>query len=221
MLIEKRLYAVAPHLLRLMLAEGPPEASDIPARGAQALREAQGRHMAPFGIVIPVEVRAMIAALAERFEADARAVAALPPGGGAPAARHALATELGHHLPEAVEAVMDELRALFVQTMLDRQARAARLAEEAAREIAQVSRQIYFISINASVEAARAGEAGRGFAVIGQQIRALAQQASASLRRLADAGGGDAQHQPAPPPPPEAPRASASVAPRSPLPAAS
>lgn len=183
-IIEKKLYAVAPQLLRAMLPDGPRDPGGIAAAASEALRHAQDRYMDPYDIAIPLTTRVALAALADRFDAAARAIATLAEGEATPAERQALADELGVSLPVAVEAAMDMLRALFVQTMLERQMRASRLAEEAAREIAQVSRQIYFISINASVEAARVGEAGRGFAVIGQQIRALAQQASASLRRL-------------------------------------
>lgn len=206
-IIEKRLYAVAPRLMRALLPGAPARgAATIAAEASDALRHVQRRYMAPFGIEIPAEAVQACEALATRFDGAARAVAAPP---SAASERAALADAIGLRLPIEVEAVMDALRAAFVQAMLDRQARAAGQAEAAAREIAQVSRQIYFISINASVEAARAGDAGRGFSIISEEIRALAQKASASLVRMRNGDGADAGDTDDDPSPPLPARASA------------
>ncbi|MCP1198947.1 methyl-accepting chemotaxis protein [Notoacmeibacter sp. MSK16QG-6] len=48
---------------------------------------------------------------------------------------------------------------------------------EAARSIGTVARQVQLISLNASIEAARAGDAGLGFSVIAKEIRDLSEQA--------------------------------------------
>ena len=71
---------------------------------------------------------------------------------------------------------------------------ASRDAEDAARkiedmttsvhEIQAISRTIHLISINASIEASRAGAAGRGFGVIATEIQALAGRAQSSLAKL-------------------------------------
>ena len=51
-------------------------------------------------------------------------------------------------------------------------------ADAAIRRIADISQMVSLISLNASVEAARAAEAGKGFAVIAQEIKGLSEQIS-------------------------------------------
>lgn len=66
---------------------------------------------------------------------------------------------------------------------------------EASDDIGKISRAINMISINASIEASRAGEAGRGFAIIANEIRGLSEKTQASLEKimgaLDDAGMGE------------------------------
>ena len=50
--------------------------------------------------------------------------------------------------------------------------------------IATVARQINFLSINAAVEAARAGHSGNGFAVVAAEIRSLSTQTAATVKDI-------------------------------------
>ena len=76
------------------------------------------------------------------------------------------------------------------QDVSDNLSRMQRLKEVKALEplvdaIASVARQINFLSINAAVEAARAGHSGHGFAVVAAEIRSLSNQTAATVKDIA------------------------------------
>ena len=53
-------------------------------------------------------------------------------------------------------------------------------------EILEITRQTNLLSLNASIEAARAGDAGKGFAVVAMEISQLADQSAATANKIQD-----------------------------------
>lgn len=83
-------------------------------------------------------------------------------------------------------AAINRSRALFISLVIARNQAQVEQANVAITGLDKISKQIFFISINASVEAARVGDAGRGFSQISTEIRALSQSAQDATRELSD-----------------------------------
>lgn len=83
---------------------------------------------------------------------------------------------------EAMNAALDEDRQSRMTNNLNSQEQAT----EAANQIETVSKRIRLISINAAIEAARAGDTGKSFAVIAQEVKALAEETGDASRAVRD-----------------------------------
>ena len=98
-----------------------------------------------------------------------------------PAALKSAHADLVTRLDPALTSVLNTIRAHFISSVLARQAAHADRSSRAIEKLSEISHKIFFISINASVEAARVGDGGLGFSVIASEIRSLAQEAKSAI----------------------------------------
>tara|TARA_R110002049_G_scaffold117332_2_gene270598 strand:- start:190136 stop:190780 length:645 start_codon:yes stop_codon:yes gene_type:complete len=98
----------------------------------------------------------------------------------------ALLTHIQEQTMPAIDAGLNAFRSIYLGHTLDQHHLQTSRAREAIEGLDRISKQIFFISINASVEAARVGDAGRGFTQISTDIRALSQSAQDATRGLSE-----------------------------------
>lgn len=93
-----------------------------------------------------------------------------------------VATRTLHELYEINQKAIVSIDVIYEQTNTTN-ASAVKIME-AASLISSIAEETNLLSLNASIEAARAGDAGRGFAVVASEIQTLADQSNDSARKI-------------------------------------
>ena len=94
------------------------------------------------------------------------------------------AVDILDELSETNERTKESIDDISKQTRATNQS--AGKIKEATTIISNIADETNLLSLNASIEAARAGDAGRGFSVVATQIQQLADQSAASAKQIED-----------------------------------
>lgn len=86
-------------------------------------------------------------------------------------------------LNQMVGGISEDLEQLL-EADRSRMGKSRQVIQETVSEIAQISQAVFMISVNASIEASRAGDQGRGFAILANEIRTLSQTSAKSVEAL-------------------------------------
>jgi methyl-accepting chemotaxis protein len=91
----------------------------------------------------------------------------------------------------ATRMALDRIRAVFervegASTAVDALSRRTAEIHEIVEAMTQIAQQTHMLSVNASIEAARAGDSARGFAVVAEEIRRLADSSASSADQIRD-----------------------------------
>ena len=155
---------------------------DAATRAQHLLATAAGDHLDKAGFPLDPDDRAFSEGLARSLSDFCKAIETSEATDTQAVAGHlALFSD---QIDPGIATFLESVRRTFVGGVLRQQMKRAACNDQALGRLSDVSRKIYLISINASVEAARAGDAGLGFAVIADEIRALAQSAQGSLNEI-------------------------------------
>lgn len=171
-----------------LLSGNPPETDDprfeVFNRTNHAFRSLGQDYFTGIRLVFDTDDTAICLAAAECIRTAQLSLTSLIARPENEALRKNVHQQLTRGLPPKIEAALDVFRKLFIGKVLAQQRNQARQAQAAISKLDEISKQIFYVSINASIQAARAGSEGLGFVQVSKEIRELSQTAQATTRTL-------------------------------------